>query len=149
VFTRAMQDSRILAHIAAPTSRDVKAIGPQAGVLPLSAKKNAQELVRWVFGTEDSAPLLTDSRRISVLGTVLASKPALARLRTSENLDEAFDTAGGPQQQLIAQIERATAALDRSAALANELGTRIRSDEIAATVARCAKALKAVQIATS
>ena len=146
VFTRAMQDSRILEHIGAPTSREVRALPAGQRILPARAKAHAEELVRWMFGTDTSKPLFTDSRKITTLGTVLAAPAALERLRSTGNLEDAFDAAGGPEQQLVGSLQRAAGILKRAEALAGGLSKKKRrTEDVLEALEACAEALEAVR----
>ena len=104
VFTRAMQDPRILEYIGAPESENVK---PRKRPLPAKAKPKLQEVLSWIYGDKKNAAIFTDSRQISALGTVLGSKDGTEKLQETRNLDEAFAAAGGIRQRLLHNLTEA------------------------------------------
>ena len=69
------------------------------------------EFVGFLFGTENAAPVLTDSRRVDDLGRVLGDEPALAVLREERSLDAAIDVLGGDRSAISAQLRGALARL--------------------------------------
>ncbi|SFS67952.1 hypothetical protein SAMN04488040_1480 [Sulfitobacter marinus] len=63
---------------------------------------NLKEYARWLFGDEENAPVVTDSRQVDKFATVLASDEGLDYLRTVKrpSLEKAFVIAGGDQEEL-------------------------------------------------
>ncbi|OCX66857.1 hypothetical protein BFP70_04050 [Thioclava sp. SK-1] len=61
-----------------------------------------KEYSRWLFGDEENAPVVTDSRQVDKFSKVLASDEGLDYLRTVRrpSLEKAFVIAGGDQEEL-------------------------------------------------
>jgi ParB-like chromosome segregation protein Spo0J len=143
VFTRTMQDARIVHFIGAPRADEVK---PGKDPLPKSKAREVRELASWVFGQADDPPLFTDSRKISRLGTVVASAPGLARLRKTGNLDDAFIEAGGLQQQIVTLLDRAIALIEQAG---ESIPAYRRDEEVRSAVRRCRAAVNALNSAVA
>jgi hypothetical protein len=108
VFTRAMQNPQILQFIGAP-STEKTAVGTDP--LPSANKSKVRELFSWVFGSENQDPVITDSRKLTELGAVLASGEALAQLRKTRDLEDAFAAAGGLCERLVSRLTHAASSL--------------------------------------
>ena len=78
---------------------------------PVSADfiQNLKEYSRWLFGDEENAPVVTDSRQVDKFAKVLVSEEGLAYLRavTRPSLEKAFVIAGGDQEELYELISTA------------------------------------------
>ena len=78
---------------------------------PVSAGfiQNLKEYARWLFGDEENAPVVTDSRQVDKFAKVLASEEGLHYLRTVKRprLEKAFAIAGGDQEELYELISTA------------------------------------------
>ncbi|MEP2682242.1 MAG: hypothetical protein ABJP44_11290 [Sulfitobacter sp.] len=63
---------------------------------------NLKEYARWLFGDEENAPVVTDSRQVDRFAKVLASSEGLDYLRTVKrpSLEKAFVIAGGDEEEL-------------------------------------------------
>lgn len=63
---------------------------------------NLKEYARWLFGDEENAPVVTDSRQVDRFAKVLASNEGLDYLRTVKrpSLEKAFVIAGGDEEEL-------------------------------------------------
>lgn len=86
LLTVAMSNTKLRDFVAAPLGSKLK-----AGVAPIPPEKQSElrELLTWVFGTPDSAPLIADSREISRLGHVVGSSIGIESIRNGETLDQA------------------------------------------------------------
>lgn len=77
---------------------------PSDVVPPIDEEKieNLIEYSRWLFGTEDLPPVVSDSRQIDKFAKVIASEEGLGYLRTASkpNLEKAFIIAGGDQEEV-------------------------------------------------
>ena len=64
--------------------------------------QNLKEYSRWLFGDDENAPVVTDSRQVDKFAKVLASAEGLDYLRTVKrpSLEKAFVIAGGDQEEL-------------------------------------------------
>ena len=78
---------------------------------PVSADfiENLKEYARWLFGDEENAPVVTDSRQVDKFAKVLASEEGLNYLRTVKrpSLEKAFVIAGDDQEELYELISTA------------------------------------------
>jgi hypothetical protein len=112
VLTVAMSNTKLRDHVGAPLG---SRLTPGADPVPEGNVGALRELISWVFGDEDSEPVITDSRQMSVLGNVVASEVGLASLRAGKSLDEAkqqVQSAGmDPRERLIKRLTTATNAL--------------------------------------
>ena len=70
--------------------------------VPTDFIQNLKEYSRWLFGDEENAPVVTDSRQVDKFARVLASEEGLDYLRTVKrpSLEKAFVIAGGDQEEL-------------------------------------------------
>lgn len=76
------------------------------------------EVVEWVFGSRMRAPVVTESRDISQrLAKVLTSEEAIERLRTTRDLDLAYELTDGEQVSLERSLKRAERILRDAAGL--------------------------------
>jgi len=77
--------------------------------VPAEHLTNLANFARWLFGTEDTLPLVTDTRQVSDFGKILESREAIQYLeRTSNpNFEVAFRIAGGDEEEIIRFIEDA------------------------------------------
>ncbi|AUQ54524.1 hypothetical protein [Phaeobacter inhibens] len=78
---------------------------PPEQVKPAISKdyvQNLKEYSRWLFGDEENAAVVTDSRQVDKFAKVLASAEGLDYLRTVKrpSLEKAFVIAGGDQEEL-------------------------------------------------
>ncbi|MBB3328808.1 ParB/Srx family N-terminal domain-containing protein [Microlunatus antarcticus] len=112
VLTVAMSNTKLRDHIGAPLGSRLS-----AGAKPVPPGKlgELRELISWVFGDEDSEPVISDSRQMSALGNVVASEVGLGSLRAGKSLEEAkqqVQNAGmNPRERLVKRLTAATNAL--------------------------------------
>lgn len=87
---------------------------------PVPARRGGElkELLSWMFGDRTDAPVMSDSRRITDLGVVLASNEATRLLRSTRDLDHAFQLAGGEEARLLESLDKASYYLDQALPLA-------------------------------
>lgn len=109
VFTRAMSSQPLRQHIEAPTSAEV--MSGQPVVLPDDKAENAKELFSWLFGDEDDDQVISESRDITRLGTVVGSEEGLKVLRPTRNLEAADQAAGGPRRRLLNRLTQVRGSL--------------------------------------
>lgn len=87
-------------------------------LVPEDKLDNLEEVVGWVFGTHDKAPVIVDSRTItSRLAPVLSSDEAVQFLRRTNDLEGAYDYSGGEQEYLMKRVAAAERALRDVSAL--------------------------------
>jgi hypothetical protein len=108
VFTRSMNSPNLRRHIGAPDSGDVQSGGQAAG---RGHREEREELLKWLFGSDNAPPVIRESRDITRLGKVVNSPGGLEALRAGESLDEAEETSGGTKVRLIRRLTAAHAAL--------------------------------------
>jgi hypothetical protein len=134
VFTRTLQDSRVLDYLAIPRPENVR-----RGQNPLSPAhaERFKEFSSWVFGNGGD-PVLTDSRQIRQLGRVLASDEGVQVLRRTRNLDEAFLASGGLRQRLLSRLAKAEGGL---AAARVDIEAFADDDEVKDRLNRCSELL--------
>lgn len=103
VFTAALNRRALRDFVKAPTPPQVN---ERTKPLPDTdeARDAMQELLDWIFG-EDR--IIKDSRKLRDLALVVDSPSALAVLRETRNLAEAYAAAGGPQQQVVKRLRSA------------------------------------------
>jgi hypothetical protein len=138
VFTRAMQESNIRDFLGAPPATEIV---PKANPLSGSkgTKQKAAELVEWVFGSQAAEPIFSDSRKISDLGVVLASRDGLKELRATRDLEQAFLLAGGVKGRLLTRLGRAASSLS---AARQDYALYKDEPDVQDSVAACKKALE-------
>lgn len=89
---------------------------PKSARKPVPAKHllALKNFALWLFGTEDSVPLVSDSRLIDDFGKILENKKAVDYLERHESpkFDVALRTAGGDEAQVIREIDGAADKLE-------------------------------------
>jgi len=106
VFYRAISGTRPIAQFIG-LSRDKSARELQRPVPP--QKANAlEELIGYIHGTETVKPAIRDSRELTELGEVLASKPALSNMRLTRSLERAHELVGGKAYPLLNNLSLAS-----------------------------------------
>jgi hypothetical protein len=138
VLRRALSDPAIRAFIDLELDQTERAL---ASPLPKKSATNLHELLRWMFGDDDTEPALKDSRRISDLGVVLRSETALQALRSTSNLDYAFEMGGGEEHRLLESLNKASYFLDQALPMA--LRHR-NAKRVAEAVDRCRETLEEI-----
>jgi len=138
VLRRALSDPSIRAFIKLQLDQSEKYL---AHPLPKSAAANTRELLLWMFGDEQTEPALKDSRRLSDLGMVLNSEVACGVLRNTNNLDYAFEMAGGEERRLLESLNKASYFLDQVLPMALR---HKKSKDVRDAVQRCNETFKEV-----
>jgi len=84
---------------------------PEAARVPVPKehRQNLTHFARWLFGTDDIRPLVTDTRQVSDFGKILESKDAVQYLEHTPNPDfeVAFRTARGDEAETTRYVEEA------------------------------------------
>lgn len=101
VFTRAMTQTAIRAHIGAPAPATVV---ERADPLDSSAADHTEELTSFLFGGTSGERVISDSRQIPALARVLGDDEALAVLRSTRSLPEAEKAIGGRLSRLRSRL---------------------------------------------
>ena len=98
VFMRALQTANVSQFIDAKLP---DAIGFDRQPLKETSRVHFAELVTWLFGTNETPPLITDSRKLTEFGKVLGSTEALEYLRNARapSFEKAYHLAGGEEEE--------------------------------------------------
>jgi hypothetical protein len=111
ILRRALSDPNIRAYIGLDLDRKEKDLSKP---LRKTSAGALEEAFRWIFGTKSKPPAIRESRDLSKLGAVLANKKALAALKTSGDLNYAFELSGGEEKRLIETLSKASYELDQA-----------------------------------
>jgi hypothetical protein len=97
--------------------------GPRAAKnpVPKSHLKNLHSFARWLFGGENSPPVVKDSRQVDDFGKILESRNAVEYLeRNAEpSFEVAFNLAGGDESQIVDNVNQASDLLQLALARAH------------------------------
>ena len=100
VLTRALQSPGIVKFLEISFPHD-----PNQSTRPskTSDDRNLQDFVRWTFGTENTKPVLEDSRDLTKWGQALSSTESVRYLRSAKDprFDRAYAKSGGPKEGLV------------------------------------------------
>lgn len=133
VFTAALNRRALRDFVHAPPPPQVN---ERTKPLPETdeARGALRELLDWIFG-EDR--IIRDSRRLRDLALVVDSPRALAVLRDTRNLTEAYAAAGGPQQQIVKRLRSAADGIRDSVRDLNEAPELVADEGVAETARAC------------
>jgi hypothetical protein len=109
-FSRAMNSGELREHMGVIRTADVK-VG--VAVVPKSRKKEISEVFSWLFGDERNTKAI-ESRQITELGRVVASKDALKVFRETRDIEEAMLASGGTKSRLLKNLNFAAQRLMRA-----------------------------------
>jgi hypothetical protein len=135
LLTVAMGNVQLRDHIGAPLASKLEAgLDP----VPQDRVQELKELLTWVFGHGDTPPLVSDSRQIGKLATVVGSAVGLAALRGGETLEVAHqriqEAGADPRVRLMNRLRTArnsaTAAKDDLPAFSDDPDVRSAVEEI-------------------
>lgn len=105
LLTVAMSTPKLRAHIDAPLGSKAQ---PGEAPIPAERAPELRELVTWLYGDGDVEPVIGESRDISKLGNVVASKTGLSALREGVTLEAAVqkvkDADANPRQRLLLRL---------------------------------------------
>jgi len=136
VFTRAMNSLPLRTFIGAPAPSEMS---PGKKILSKSITVAANELFSWLFGTDQQDAVITESRDITDLGTVVESEYGLQVLRETRDLEAAFIAAGGLRDRLV---KRLTNALNNLLAAQMDMPAYANDEEVTSLLTKCGEALK-------
>lgn len=108
--------------------------------VPESKRDNLEFFVAATFGTDDSDPILPESRDLTRWGRILQSAEAVKYLKTSSraSFERAWLKSGGKQQSVVEMVDAAADNLEDCVALLPDF----KNDaEVATSLERCAKRL--------
>ena len=133
VFTAALNRRALREFVKAPPAPQVN---ERAQPLPETeeAREALRELLDWMFG---DGRIIKDSRRLRDLALVVDSPRALAVLRETRNLAEAYTAAGGPQQQVVKRLRSAADGIRESVRDLHESPELIANEEVAENAQGC------------
>lgn len=105
LLTVAMSTPRLRAHIDAPLGSKAT---PGEAPIPAGRAPELKELITWLYGDGDVEPVIGESRDISKLGNVVASKIGLQALREGVTLEAAVqkvkDADANPRQRIMLRL---------------------------------------------
>lgn len=131
VLRRSLSDPNIRSFIGLQLDKTEKELSKP---IPRSRTGAIKEFFRWAFGTERHDAVLRDSRDLKKLGTVIASARAIEVLRSSDDLDYAFQISGGEERKLLENLNAASYNLDQALPLSIR---HKKSRDVAAALTRC------------
>ena len=132
----------IKAHLGMPKRLPAEAI--QENLIPDEKVDELKRIVDWVFGSETRIPVISDSRDIGKLGTIVADEEALGHLIRSGDLEGAFEFAGGEREYLLRRLGRAERMISDAVAIAAQYSDDEDIRRAAARVQRAAEGLAKV-----
>jgi len=139
VFYRAISGTRPIAQFIG-LSTDKSAQELRSPIAPEKASA-LDELIGYIHGTGTAKPVIRDSRQLTQLGEVLASKPALENLRQTRSLERAHELVGGKAYPLLNNLSLASYYLEEALREAR----RHKGDpKVKALVIRCARAMSQI-----
>jgi hypothetical protein len=131
VLRRSLSDPNIRAYIGLELDKSEKDL---AKPVPKSRAENVKEFFEWAFGTADKRPVLRESRELKKLGVVMAHARALDVLRSSDDLDYAFEISGGEERKLLENLNAASYNLDQALPLSVR---HKKSKDVMEALSRC------------
>jgi ParB-like chromosome segregation protein Spo0J len=111
VLRRSLSDPNIRSYIGLELDRTEAQLGKP---VPRNRADNVKEFFEWAFGTDDHKPVLRESRELRKLGVVMAHARAVEVLRSSDDLDYAFEISGGEERKLLENLNAASYNLDQA-----------------------------------
>ena len=98
-----------------------------------------KELVIWIHGTEDTDPIITESRDLKYLAAIVSSEDALTYLRSGGKLLDAYSLTTSEQQSVIDSLNKASFHIEESLRFLH----RHKDDtNVRKAISRCAESLK-------
>jgi hypothetical protein len=135
VFTAAMGSRDLRAFVGAPNPGDVRS---DEVPIPEDHAEQLAEALSWLFGDADGRQkVISESRDIRVLASVVQSEDGLEVLRETRDLEAAEAAIGGARNRLLRRLVYARGALRAARADVDEF----RDDgEVAAAIRECYEA---------
>lgn len=103
LLTVAMSNTKLRDFVGAPIA---SRLAPGSDPVPVAKTPQLRELLGWVFGTEETDRVLTDSRDINKLGGAIDSPVGLAALRSGDNLAQALQKMDDAGLDTLARLKR-------------------------------------------
>jgi hypothetical protein len=139
LLTVAMGTTNLREFVGAPMGARAQ---PGSDPIPREKEKELKEALGWIYGTQTSPPIISDSRQIAKLGNVIANADGLKAIRAGKSIEEASqaiqDAGVDPFKRLIMQLKTAnnalTATLDVIGEFADERDVRELYESIQETL---------------
>ncbi len=131
VLRRSLADPNIREYIGLALDRSEADL---AKPVPKNRAEKVKEFFEWAFGTSDAPALMRESRDLKKLGAVMASARAIEVLRSSQDLDYAFEISGGEERKLLDNLNTASYNLDQALPLSIR---HKKSRDVASALAKC------------
>lgn len=110
-------------------------------LVPADRQPQLAQVAEWVFGTETKQPVVDESRDISKLAKVIEDTDARSYLERTDDLDSAFEYAGGELDYLVRRLGRA----ERLVADATAIAAQYADDpNVRSAVRRLEKAIQGI-----
>ena len=132
VLDRALQNPSIRGFLGVDFPRDPKKSRRPAK----KSRRDLEDFVRWTFGTDETKPVLEDSRDLTKWGTVLSSADAVRYLRGAPEprFDRAYAKSGGVREGLIESLAAAADLLEEAIPLIRQ---HVSDTQVRKAVERC------------
>jgi hypothetical protein len=131
VLRRSLSDPNIRAYVGLELDKSEKEL---AKPVPRSKSAQVKEFFQWAFGDDKTEAVLADSRDLKKFGTVLASARAIEVLKSSNDLEYAFEISGGEERKLLENLNVASYNLDQALPLSIR---HKRSKDVVSALGRC------------
>lgn len=105
LFYNALQDPGIRKYLGLPASASITALVDNP--IPENKIENLERMLRWLFGADGRKRIITESRDISRLGSVLHDELATRTLESRGDLDSAVRIAGGDRESFETSLREA------------------------------------------
>lgn len=93
--------------------------------VPTEKINNLKDLLLWIYGDERVTPVIKDSRQItSQLNYVVASAESIEYLKTTGNLEAAYERSDGEEELFLKQLRRANTQLENALGVAHRYKTK-------------------------
>lgn len=135
VLRRSLSDPRIRDYIGLELDKSEKELQKP---VPRSRADKVKEFFTWAFGSKEVEAVLPDSRQLKKLGTVMANARAVEVLKSSGDLDYAFEISGGEERKLLENLNAASYNLDQALPLSIR---HRKSKDVLIALGRCHETL--------
>lgn len=111
--------------------------------VPSDKEESLRYFVKWTFGTNDTMPILRDSRQLTKWGRILSAPEAVGYLKRTPqpDFDRAWLKSGGQAESVSEALFTAADRLEESVPLVSELAD---DPEVTAAVRECSRFLRQI-----
>lgn len=109
--------------------------------VPAEPAGELAELLSWLFGDADHAPVIRDSRQITQLARVVESPDGRSTPRETRDLQAADSARGGPLQELLGHLQSALTHLRQADQAIDAFAEDERAQQLARECAETAQRL--------